>query len=231
MDGASWKNILTEKELDELRLEAIDMVIRADNPYAVSACVELANYLHYVGIHPENYPLFIELMKNGNPYVLEALVGEDDPYHYFDVIETSPYMIHELMQILYDFQPGALHEKLLLLVLGVLIRTYVDPIAGYKKYQLSMSELNAVGKNLNDAKGQDDDLNRKILDFFGEIGDLINVTSDPKLEEIANHSVNIRNVFLDPTQTMAEKIPELLVQRVEYLDGAIPPRQKTPLKE
>ncbi|WP_028975079.1 hypothetical protein [Spirochaeta cellobiosiphila] len=231
MKGAEWKNVISEEELVKLRLEAIDYIIRADEPHRVDAAIEFAKYLNYVGLNPDNYPLFIEIMENGNPHVLEALIGQKDPFTYFDVVETSPYMIHEFVQILYQFQPGALHEKLVLLVMGVLLRTYIDPIAGYKKYQISMDELNAIGKNLDPEKDQNDPLNRKILDFFGEIGDIINVSNDEALELIANHAINIRNVFLDPTQKLSDKIPELLVQRVKYLDGAVPPRKTKPLKE
>jgi len=231
MKGAEWKNVITQEELTKLRLEAIDLIIRADEPHRVEAAMEFSRYLNFIGLNPDNYPLFIEVMKNGNPHVLEALIGDKDPFTYFDVVETSAYMVHEFINILYEFQPGALHQKLLYLIMGVLLRTYIDPIAGYKKYQISIDELNAIGKNLDTEKDQNDPLNRRILDFFGEIGDIINVSNDPALELIANHAINIRNVFLDPTQKLADKIPELLVQRVKYLDGAIPPRKTKPLKE
>lgn len=231
MKGAEWKNIIGEDELRKLRLEAINRILKVEDGHAVEAAVEFAKYMHHVGLNPDNYPLFIEVMKNGNPFVLEALIGEDEPFTYFDNVETSPYMVAEFIKILYDFNPGALHEKLLMLVMGVLLRTYKNPIAGYKKYQVSIDELNAIGKNLHPERDQDDQLNRKILDFFAEIGDIINVSNDEALETIANHAINIRNVFLDPTQKLAEKIPELLVQRVEYLDGAIPPRNTKPFKE
>lgn len=231
MKGAEWYNVISEQELIKLRLMAIDTLLRVEDVYATEAAIEFAKYLNKVGVTPDNYPLFIEVMKNGNPHVLEALVGKNDPFVFFDKIETSPYMIREFVQILYDFKPGGLHPKLLLLVMGVLLRTYIDPIAGFRKYQISISELNAIGKNLDKSKDQDNDLNRKILDFFGEIGDIINVSNDPALELIANHAVNIRNVFLDPTQNLAERIPELLVQRTNYLDEAVSPRPTRPNKE
>lgn len=225
---APYVNSVSETEVRNLRIAALDKIIACEEPREVEACIEYARFLNTVKVHPDNYMLVMEIMNNGNHHVIESLVGDDDPVHFFDEVETSPYMIHEFLQTLYRYQPGALHPKMLKVLFGVLIRGYKEPLSGFRKYQLSREDINAVGKNLDESKGQDEEVNRQILEFLAEIGEMKNRGLGFE-EEIASHAINIRNAFLDPRERLWNKIPELLVERVAYEEQSVNPgEQKAP---
>lgn len=228
----SWRNILTDEEVLKLRLRAVNKIFECKKPKEVAATVEFAKYLDQLKVHPDNYVLFMELMDTGNHHVLLALIGNENAETFFAKVETSAYMIHTFVGTLYKFQPGALHPKLLSAILGVLIKSYEEPLTGFKKYQLSLSEINAVGKNLDEGKSQDEEVNRLILDFLNEIGTMKGYAKeDPYFEEIASHAINIRNAFLDKKETLGNKIPELLVERVDFNETSVNPGAKKSLKK
>ncbi|MFO7850208.1 MAG: hypothetical protein R6V67_09635 [Spirochaetia bacterium] len=221
-----WKNILEKEEVDELRLEVLEKVFRPRTRRQVEAGVEFTKYIKRDGVNSDNYPILLELLRNGNHAIVEAMVGETDPNLLFLGVETNPYIIRTFFEIMYRHAPGQLHPLVFEIALGVLLETYSQPKEGLRKYRLSKEELNAIAKNLDEEKGQEERPNRQILDFLGDIADMVLEGLEEKEEykDLVDHAIDVRNAFLDPGESMSEKIPELLIRREEVSDNGLEPR-------
>src|SRR5262249_30717803 len=114
-------------------------------------------------------------------------------------------------------------------ILGVLQSVYSSPKDGYRIYSLSIQDLNALGKHLDKEKGQDDPLNRAILEVLEKISDLEDA-GNTEMEEIAIHASAIRNAFFDNRKNMEDVIPPVLLVKVEDRKE-IPPRKQAAVAE
>ena len=227
MNEHVWQNIIEDSEVDKLRLEMLEKVFHPSTQKQVEAGVEFTRFVKTDNVNPDNYPLFLEMLRCGNHAIVQAMVAGGDPNLFFLAVESNPYMIRTLFEIMYDFAPGELDPLVFGIALGVLLKTYSKPKVGLQKYLLSMEELNAIAKNLNEDAGQDDPLNRQILDFLGDIGDMVieGLWEKEAYGELVNHAVDLRNAFLDPHQNLADTIPELLVQKQQYEEDHLRPRK------
>ncbi|THB67457.1 MAG: hypothetical protein D6B26_01580 [Spirochaetaceae bacterium] len=227
MNEHVWQNIIEDSEVDKLRLEVLAKVFHPKTQRQVEAGMEFSRFVKLDKVNPDNYPLFLEFLRSGNHAIVQAMVGGEDPNLFFLGVESNPYMIRSLFEVMYDFAPGQLDPLVFGVALGVLLKTYANPKVGLLKYKLSMEELNAIAKNLNEDAGQEDPLNRQILDFLGDIGDMVieGLWEKDEYGEIATHAIDLRNAFLDPRQNLADKIPELLVRKQQYVDDNLRPRK------
>src|SRR5208337_1352249 len=111
-------------------------------------------------------------------------------------------------------------------VLGILQAAYNVPIDGFKIYPVSVSDLNALGKHLDEVAGQEDSLNRCILDILEKITQLEGLgAANRDIEEVAIHAKEIRDYFFDSAKHLGEVVPPVLLTRMSYKDFEIAPRE------
>jgi hypothetical protein len=94
-----------------------------------------------------------------------------------------------------------------------------------------VADVNALGKHLNEEKGQDDLLNRSILDILDKLASLEGQNVDEDMEDLAVHAHNIRNNFFDSKKRLVDIIPEVLLRLEPNLEKDVMPRQRKPLAE
>ena len=120
---------------------------------------------------------------------------------------------------------GGIYSKNLSVILGVLQSVYSSPKEGYRIYPLTIANLNAMGKHLDKEKGQDDPLNRIILEILDKISELEG-NSNSDTEEVAIHSGNIRNAFFDNQRKMEDVIPPVLLVNASERKEIFPRKRK-----
>ncbi len=226
----SWSKIFADDELLRMRIDAVTRFLNCKTPQAVEASMELARVLNREKLDSQNYPLVLEFLREENFNVIETLLGDEDPLPYFEKVQVGPYIIDFALQMLDKYPPGRMHEKTLLIVLGIFSRTYHDAKQGYKLYPLTAEHLNAIGKNLDREKGQQDPVNRLILDVLADIGEYRSINEeDPVLDRLAAHAVEIRNAFFDKRLSMSTSIPAEMLVREDYRDVTVMPRDVVPI--
>lgn len=224
--------------LDTTKLFVADDIMRIQNNLlqgvlgcrtmeAVEACTTYARFLSKTGLTGENYPLFIELLEVGNHWVIDGLIGDRDPFLFFSSIQPN----HEIMQacfgLLTERHPGGIYTKSLSVVLGVLQAAYNVSEDGYNIYPLTISDVNALGKHLDEEIGQEDSLNRCILDILEKITQLKGMTEAERAkEELAIHANDIRSFFFDDSKSVTSVIPRVLLVRMNYRDFEVSPRKE-----
>ena len=204
----------TESEISEIEIHLLQGIFQCRTTEAVEASITFAKYLSTVGITPENCPLFLKILEIENHWVIDALIGERDPFLLLSAVQPNAFIVNRIFGMMTKWHKGGIYSKNLSVILGVLQSVYSSPKDGYKIYPLTIANLNAMGKHLDKKKGQDDPLNRIILEILDKISELED-SGKPDMEEIAIHASNIRNAFFDNRKKMEDVIPPVLLVTVD----------------
>ena len=131
--------------------------------------------------------------------------------------------------MLTKWNKGGIYSKNLYVILGVIQSVYSSPENGYQICPVSIADVNALGKHLNKGRGQNDSLNRVILNILEKLSELED-EENAEIEEIAIHASSVRNAFFDDQKELKDVIPpvllETMIDRVE-----VPPRRRKRVAE
>jgi len=221
----------TENEVQRIEYSLLKGVLGTRSPEAVEAAITYASYLNFTGITNGNYPVFLNILTVRNHHVIDALLGTRDPFLFMSSIQPNYFIVATCFSILTKYRKGEIYPKTLGIILGVYQATYNSPLDGYRIYPPSVADVNALGKHLNEEKGQDDLLNRSILDILDKLSSLEGQNVDEDMEDLAVHAHNIRNNFFDSTKRLVDVIPEVLLRPEPNLDKDVQPRKRVPLTE
>ena len=202
----------------------LQQIVACRTPEAVEAATSYARFLRLSGLDTENYPLFLKMLEIENHFVLDALLGNSDPFLLLSTIPPNGYLISKCFMLLTRWRPGGIYPKTLAIVLGVLQNAYSSPRDGYKIYRLSVADIDNLGKHLEKEKGQNDERNRVILDILDRIGSLEGLRWDNSMEQVARQALKIRGNFFDNTKLLEDCIPQVLLVRGDYRQEETAPR-------
>jgi hypothetical protein len=217
----------TEDEINNIELFFLHNIMDCKEKEEVDSAVTFAKYLAKVKLNPDNYPVFLKfLLYSSNHWVVDALVGDNDPVGYFNIVQPNHFIIQECFKILSRYKPGGIYEKTVLVVIGLIKSCYDQPLEGYRIYPLTIADINNMGKNLDKEKGQTDPMNRTILFILDRLASMAepgHPITDKEMAEVSNQSNNIRGKFLDMTKTLNEAIPDNMLKRDDYKKSEIEP--------
>jgi hypothetical protein len=214
----------TESEVAEIENRLLQGIFGCRTTEAVEAAVTYATFLSTTGITPENYPVFLRMLEIENHWVIDALIAERDPFLLLSGVQPNEFIVGRILAMMTRWHKGGIYHKNLSVILGVLQSVYSSPRDGYRIYPLRIQDINALGKHLDKEKGQDDPLNRAILEVLEKISDLEDA-GNAEMEEVAIHAGAIRNAFFDDRKQMQQVIPPVLL--VTVVDRQeVPPRKR-----
>ena len=159
-------------EIAQIEYNMLKGIMGVRTQEAVEAAITYAHYLNSVGITNGNYPVFLKLLRVRNHHVIDALLGTRDPFLFMSSIQPNYFIVATCFSFLSRYRKGEIYPKTLGIILGVFQATYSTPLDGYKIYPPTIADVNSLGKHLNEDKGQDDLLNRSILDILDKISSL-----------------------------------------------------------
>ena len=220
-----------ESEVQQIEYSMLKGILGCRSIEAVEAATTYASYLNFTGITNGNYPVFLGILTVRNHNVIDALLGTRDPFLFMSSIQPNYFIVSTCFAILTKYRKAEIYPKTLGIILGVFQATYNSPLDGYKIYQPCVADVNALGKHLNEEKGQDDLLNRSILDILDKLSSLEGQNVDEDMEDLAIHSHNIRNNFFDSKKHLVDVIPEVQLRLEQNLDKDVQPRNRLPLAE
>jgi len=190
---------------------------------AVEAAVSYARLLKMSGLTSENYPLFLKMLEIENHWVLDALIGDQDPFLLLSTIPPNAHIVQKSFRLLTKWRPGGIYPKTRAIVLGVLQNAYSSPKDGYKIFPMGVADVHNLGKHLEQEKGQNDPQNRCILDILEKISSLEGLMWDDSMEEVSRQAIRIRGYFFDNTKMLEDCIPQVLMVMGNYLEDELPP--------
>jgi hypothetical protein len=214
----------SQQQIAELENRLLRGALGCRTTEAVEAAVTYAAFLSSIGMTPESFPVFLRLLEVDNHWVVDALMGERDPFVFLASVQPDGHIVRRLLAMLIRCRSRGVYDKSLLAILGVLQAVYGSPRHGYQVYPLSIQELNALGKHLDKEQAQDDVVNRAIVDILGKLADLHD-ERDADMEDLAIHAAAIRDAFFDERKHMDDVIPPVLLAKAEGRTE-IPPRDR-----
>lgn len=217
----------TEEDLYKLQVQAVSWFLKCDSPQSVEATAEFASYLASIGLNSDNYPLFLEILRNENSFVVDALLGDAKAFDLFTKVQPNPYIISFCFEMLRQYSPGGVYDKTLEMIFGILYRTYHSAKEGQALYPITIEDINAVGKFLEKSKDQNDSINQFILDILGDIAEYRSLNNeDPAVDKISAHAVSIRNAFFDRRRALSSVMPAEILVRKNYEETLMKPRKQ-----
>jgi hypothetical protein len=217
-----YEEKMDDDQISEIENSLLQGILGCRTTEAVEAAVTYAKFLSSVGITPDNYPLFLKMLEIENHWVIDALVANRDPFLMLSPVQPNKFIVNKIFAMLTKWRKGGIYSTNLSVILGVIQTVYSSPSNGYRIYPLSIADLNALGKHLNKEHGQDDPLNRVILDILENLSDLEG-KEDSEMEEIAIHASAVRNAFFDDRKEMEDVIPPVLLVTLDDRTE-VPPR-------
>lgn len=204
------KDSWTEEEILKLHADIITTFMDSKEEHGVTAAVEFAKYLKYRGLDNQNFYVFLDLLLHENEEVIYALLADGKVFEEFKKLQRTHYLVNACFELLNKFIPGKVYDLTLQTLISVLKQHFRHAAVGYKLYPVTVDELNFVGKFLDTTKNQDDLINREILDFFADVGELTSkdTEEDHRIDRIGAHANRIRSAFLDNRANLEEAIPE-----------------------
>jgi hypothetical protein len=210
------EEVWSEESIFRVENHLINNIFACRTPDAVEAGIAYTRFLRRSGLTNENYPLFLKLLEMDNHYVIDELVGDGDPFLLLTPIQPTKHLLSTCFRLLTNWHPGGIYPKTLSIVLGVLQAAYSYAKDGYAIHNLSINDVNNLGKHLNKDKGQVDPVNRAILDILDRIS-LLEGQGDEEMEAIARQCNLIRTQFFDKRRKMEDAIPQVLLVKSDYL--------------
>ena len=221
----------SQSEIASIEYSLLQGLMGVRTQEAVEAAMMYANYLNSIGITSSNYPVFLKVLGVRNHHVIDSLLGTRDPFLFMSSIQPNYFIVATCFSFLAKYHPAEIYSKTLGIILGVFQATYNNPLDGYNIYAPTIADVNSLGKHLIEEKGQDDLLNRSILDILDKLSELEGQNRDEEMEDLAVHAHNIRNNFFDSTKSLQQVIPTVLLRTEVKLDPEMDPRGRKPLAE
>jgi hypothetical protein len=213
----------TKESIMEVEIGILENMIGSRTVEAVEACICYAKFLRLSGLTNDNYPLFLKLLEVENHWVIDSLIGNKDPFLLLSPIQPNNYLLLSAYKLLTNWHPGGIYPVTLAIILGVLQAAFSSPKDGYKIYNVSINDVNNIGKHLNKETGQDDPNNRCILDILDRLGSLEGTSNDDNIEQMARQANSIRTFYFDKRKKMEDIIPQVLLVKSDYVAKEVPP--------
>ncbi|MGA2479538.1 MAG: hypothetical protein ABSG63_12380 [Spirochaetia bacterium] len=215
---------VSEEYIDYLKYRYITEILDSPTPAAANALWAYASFLNKLGINPDNYPLYINMLASNNRYAIEALLAGHQPEHYFDCVAPNPYIVKATFEAFDQFKSNEIYEKSLRVFLGFLYKVYASAEEGYQLYPVGIAEVNSLGKFLDETQDQDWPLNRGILDVLGCVADLDTPhESNIDKRNVAAQAGRIRSDYFDHKRSLKQSITEVILEKAKEPKFGSPP--------
>lgn len=196
----------------------IDAVFGCTTCRQLEASVCFARYLSHVGINANNYLLFLRFLETNNKWVVDALIGSREPRLLFSGIRPNTHLVRKAFELISAWHPGEIYDKVLQAVLGIVEYCFHSPDDGYQIYRLKITDLNNIGKFLDEGKDQFDDSNAVLLSVLDRITRMGAFGDSVRKSILARHAFDIRIAYFDNRKQCLDIIPQLLLVRLERED-------------
>ncbi|MHB8108297.1 MAG: hypothetical protein ACYDH4_12875 [Candidatus Cryosericum sp.] len=210
------KEVWSEQSIFRIENHIINNIFACRTTDAVEAAITYSSFLRKSGLTNENYPLFLKLLEMENHFVIDALLGTTDPFLFLTPIQPTKHLVSTCFRLLTNWHPGGIYPKTLAIVLGALQAAYSYAKDGYQIHTVTINDVNNLGNHLNKEKGQDESVNRAILDILDRLASLEG-QGDAEMELLARQCNVIRGNYFDKRRKMEDAIPQVLLVKSDYL--------------
>src|SRR5262245_7449071 len=84
---------VSDVQISEIENRLLQGIFGCRTTEAVEASVNYATFLSTVGITPDNYPVFLRMLEIENHWVIDALIGERDPFLLLSAVQPNTFIV------------------------------------------------------------------------------------------------------------------------------------------
>lgn len=225
------KRIIKRKSSDEgLLISNKDVILSIFNKpqteVQLEASICFARYLSIIGMNRRNYKLFLKVMESNNSWVIDALVSDRDAKLLFSTVKPNKFLVRSAFKVLTFWHPKEIYKKLLEAMLGIIQTAYYNADDGYKIYQLTIADLDNLGKFLDLKKDQFDEINEMILEVLDKIAKLGFYNWSNQKSIISKHAFDIRFGYFDKSKKIHDVIPHVLLVAIDREKSELKPSKE-----
>jgi hypothetical protein len=222
-DEARVGNI-SEEYVDFLKHRFITEILGSTTTQGANALWAYASFLSRLGITPDNYPLYINMLASNNRFAIDVLLSGKEPERYLDCVVPNAFIVKSTFDTFAELKSNEIYVKSLRVFLGFLYKVYASAPEGYQLYPVTIAEVNSLGKFLDESQDQDWPLNRGILDVLGAIADLDRPhETDIDKRNVAAQAGRIRSDYFDHKRNLTQSITEVILEKTRDPKFGTPP--------
>lgn len=189
----------------------------------VESSTSFARYMSQVGCNLSTYPLFLRLLQTNNRWVVDALIGDREARLLFTSIRPNTFLVAKAFELLSFWHPGEIYEKVLQAVMGIIENAFYDPDDGYRIYRLRHSDINSIGKFIDEERDQFSETNTLALHVLDRITQMAAYEASPRKRALSKHAFDIRLAYFDDTKRCIDVIPHVLLTRLDGTAATVHP--------
>jgi hypothetical protein len=100
MIAAGFDHDWTEEHIAETETHLLQGIFGCRTTEAVEASITYARFLSSSGITPENYPVFLRMLEIENRWVVDALIGDRDPFLLLSPVQPNKYIVDRIFAMM-----------------------------------------------------------------------------------------------------------------------------------
>ena len=101
-----------DSKITEIETRLLQGVFGCRTTEAVEAAITYAAFLNRVGISPENCPVFLRMLEIENHWVIDALIGERDPFLLLSAVQPNKFIVSRIFSMLTRWHKGGIYPNL-----------------------------------------------------------------------------------------------------------------------
>ena len=218
--------MIEKRVFEKLKNAYLLDMLKCDDIRATSATVALARFLNEEPLQYNFFPLYLKVFETNNKYAIDALLADYIPERFLEVvIVPNNYVIENIFRLFTTFKREGMYQNVIRVFCGFLFKVYATVDEGIRFYLPTISDINNLGKHLNESKDQKYPLNRVILDILSSIMDLdaFAYKNDQVKLDIARQASRIRSDYFDARRKLNQSITDVILERAETTDFGIAP--------
>ena len=208
--------------MSKIRGKIIEESLLCVSGSSVACAMGLATMVSQMGIRDHNAEFALALLETNNDYVVEALVGDRDPFLLMRNITPSYTILSTTFTILSLHNPGSLNGQVLIALLGIIDIAYKLSADGFSIYPFTLSNMYNLGKYLDESADQFQRINTIILRILDNLYRMGMGSKEWQTRLLAYNAMQTRLAYFDATKNLIDIIPEELMVRVQQRSSVSP---------
>jgi hypothetical protein len=206
---------MAKEEFNSFIQDTLLEIIECKDVRSSSALYAYTNFLNRKKFSYDHIPLYLKILQTNNQYAINALFRGYEPVKFFDFIRVpNVYVLKGVFETLTLYQKNNLSRQTLKSFCGLFRRVYRSAAEGFRNYQLTVGDVNSLGKYLDEQKTQNYSFNRDILDILFFLSEMDHgKDSSPEMRAVARHASRIRSDFFDQKRSLIRSMTDVILKK------------------
>jgi hypothetical protein len=185
--------------------DMLESIFNNKSPEQKEAVISFARYLTTYSLDDSNYTIFLKILNLNYEEASSIIFKGREPETFFSIISPSRELITAALNILTSYKPQKLSLENIRACLGIIYTVYKQPASGFSYYNLSISDIQHIGKYLILKNIKIENLVIPILESISSIPQKGNI-------DVSSFSRKVIDHFYDNKKKLEDIIPSVILK-------------------